>query len=170
MTGEVLNSPFSFGKSVWVDHHIGEKRLRIQRNLCYFFSGSGLRVVVSWWFNMKDLHRICCRLCSIIRFFNDSTTGYSIIWLWSSIQPPSVPKILHLGNVKKSLQLLLRPIGLLQSPQSWLSYIPKDKQKKMDCLQKRCGDVLPSTSAMGESQKLTKKKSRELWRILEFPW
>lgn len=29
----------------------------------------------------------------------------------------------------------------------------------MDCLQKRCWDVLPSTSAMGESQKLTKKKA-----------
>ena len=88
-----------------------------------FFLAQGSGMWFSWWFNMKDLHRICCRLCSITRFFNGLNHQLQHHLILEFNPAPSVPKVLHFGSETKFLQL--RFIGLLQSPYSWLSYIPK---------------------------------------------
>lgn len=66
-----------------------------------FFSGSGLRDVVSWLFNMKDLHRICCRLCSITRFFNGLNHQLQHHLIMEFNPAPSVPKSFTLRQWKK---------------------------------------------------------------------
>lgn len=80
---------FPLGKSVW------------QRPPHWRKTAQGSGWWNSWWFNMKDLRGICCRLCSITRFLNGLNHQLQHHLIMEFNPAPSVPKSFTLRQWKK---------------------------------------------------------------------